>query len=141
MYLEQRLHSMIYQITGHSLPWQIFHSFLESNQIKHILSAPYHPASNGLTERFVQTLKCNLKATVKERKTIHHRLTEFLFEYRGMPNATTNVLPTELFLNKKLKTRFDLMILNAKKHVISKQSDQSNSITNMHDHAHCFLDP
>ena len=30
-----------------------FSQFLEGNQIKHILSAPYHPASNGLTERFV----------------------------------------------------------------------------------------
>ena len=90
----------------------------------HILSAPYHPASNGLTEKFAETLKRNLKATVKEGKTIHHRLAEFLFEYRATPHATTNVLPSELFLNRKLKTHFDLMIPNTKKHVTSKQSDQ-----------------
>ena len=99
-------------------------SFLEGNRIKHILSAPYHPTSNGLAERFVQTLKWNLKATVKEGKTIHHRLAEFLFEYHAMPYATTDVSPSELFLKRKLKTCFDLLLPNTKEHVASKQSDQ-----------------
>ena len=101
-----------------------FKQFLEGNHIKHILSAPYHPASNGLAERFVQTLKRNLKATAKEGKTIQHRLAEFLFEYRATPHATTNVSPSKLFLNRKLKIRFDLMLPDTRKHVTSKQSDQ-----------------
>ena len=77
-----------------------FSQFLESNRIKHILSAPYHPASNGLAERFMQTLKCNLNATVKEGKMLHHRLAEFLFEYRATPHATINVSPSKLFLKE-----------------------------------------
>ena len=101
-----------------------FSKFLNGNRIKHFLSAPYHPASNGLVERFVQTLKRNLKATVKEGKTIHDRLAEFLFEYRVTPHATTDVSPSELFLKRKLKTHFDLLLPNTKKHVTSKQSDQ-----------------
>ena len=37
-----------------------FYHFLKSNGIKHIRYAPYHPASNGLVECFVQSLKMAL---------------------------------------------------------------------------------
>ena len=112
---------------------------MEGNQIKHILSAPYHPSSNGLAEGFVQILKQTLKASVKEGKTIHHRLAEFMFEYRATPNGTTNVSPSELFLKRKLRTRFDLMISNTREHVTAKQADQKLQ----HDQQirPCSLDP
>ena len=32
-----------------------FAEFMKKNGIKHIRCAPYHPSSNGLAERFVQT--------------------------------------------------------------------------------------
>ena len=38
-----------------------FATFTKMNGIKHIRSAPYHPASNGLAERFIQALKASLK--------------------------------------------------------------------------------
>lgn len=36
--------------------------FLKKNGVKHIRSAPYHPKTNGLAERFVQTFKQAMKA-------------------------------------------------------------------------------
>lgn len=97
-----------------------FAKFLEGNRIKHILSAPYHPASNGLAERFVQTLKRTLTSSIKEGKTIHHRLAEFLFEYCAMPHGTTNVSPSELFLKRNIRTCFDLMIPDTRGQVTAK---------------------
>ena len=38
-----------------------FENFLASNGIRHITSAPYHPATNGLAEGAVQNVKRGLK--------------------------------------------------------------------------------
>ena len=42
-----------------------FAQFMKANGVKHIRSAPYHPSSNGLAERFVQTFKRAMKAGEK----------------------------------------------------------------------------
>ena len=41
-----------------------FAQFTKQNGVKHIHCAPYHPATNGLAEQFVQSLKMALKASV-----------------------------------------------------------------------------
>lgn len=45
------------QFTSHE-----FQEFARKNSVTHKLTAPYHPATNGLAERYVQTLKKSLRA-------------------------------------------------------------------------------
>ena len=100
-----------------------FQQFMKGNGIKHIRSAPYHPASNGQAERFVQTLKRSLKASEQDQKTIQHRLAEFVFEYRSTPQSTTKESPCNLFLKRCLRTRFHLMKPDTNRVVTNKQAD------------------
>ena len=69
---------------------------MEANGIKHVTTAPYHPSSNGLVERAVQTVKRGLKCT--EGNTMQHKLSNFLFKYRIIPHTTTGVSPAELLI-------------------------------------------
>ena len=51
-------------------------------------------------------------------------LARFLFSYRTTPNSTTGQTPAELFLNRRLRTRLDLMRPDLGRKVFDKQSDQ-----------------
>ncbi|KAJ8893790.1 hypothetical protein PR048_006391 [Dryococelus australis] len=46
---------------GTSFTSEEFQSFLKNNGIQHVLTQPYHPASNGMTEQGVQTAKNALR--------------------------------------------------------------------------------
>ena len=46
---------------GSQLVSEEFETFLKMNGIQHLTSAPYHPTTNGLAERFVRTMKEALK--------------------------------------------------------------------------------
>ncbi|XP_048084302.1 uncharacterized protein LOC125284409 [Alosa alosa] len=85
-----------------------FSVFLKSNGVKHIRSAPYHPATNGLAERFVQTFKHALKAS-KGIARVRQRLDAFLLTYRNTPHATTKETPAMLFLGCRLRSRLDFL--------------------------------
>jgi len=101
-----------------------FATFVKCNGIKHTRTAPYHPASNGLAERFVQSMKQSLKTTQCDGNSVNHRLSNYLLTYRTTPHATTGVAPCTLFLNRKIRTRFDLMLPDREKTVVEKQSVQ-----------------
>ena len=86
-----------------------FEEFMKRNGIKHTFSAPYHPATNGLVERFVQTFKKAMKAGCTDGKTLQHQLASFLLSYRTSPHTTTNMEPCTLFLRRHVRTRLDLI--------------------------------
>ena len=101
-----------------------FEAFMKGNGVKHTRSAPYHPASNGAVERFIQTFKQAMKASDKESHTFSHRLANFLLTYRSTPHATTNRAPCTLFLQRQLRTRFSLLHPSREKQVTKKQFEQ-----------------
>ena len=70
-----------------------FQAFVKSNGIRHITSAPYHPGTNGLAERAVQTFKQALRSMHQSSKPVKEKLAKFLIAYRNTPHSTTGVSP------------------------------------------------
>ena len=99
-----------------------FCTFLKKNGIKQITSAPYHPATNGLAERAVQTLKNALrKGNAKDLPTT---LARFLFHYRTTPHSTTGLTPAEMLMGRPLRTHLDLLKPDIKARVETAQEAQ-----------------
>ncbi len=92
------------------------------NGIKHITSAPYHPATNGLAERSEQIVKRGLKKIKVGPMT--DRLAKILFNYRITPQNTTEVTPAKLLMGRELKSRLDLLRPNTEVKVDRKQYQQ-----------------
>ena len=55
-----------------------FQAFVRSNGVRHITSAPYHRATNGLAERAVQTFKQALRSMYQSSKPVKEKLAKFL---------------------------------------------------------------
>ena len=70
-----------------------FASFCKFNGIQHIRVSPYHPSSNGLAERLVQTFKVTMRKSEKNGLSFQHHLGSFLLLYRATPLGVTATTP------------------------------------------------
>ena len=95
---------------------------MKSNGIKHVQTAPYHPASNGQAKKVVQTVKEGLPKQQGETLVIH--LAKVLFHHRVTPNTTTGRSPAERLTNHQLKSRLDLIRPEVRRKVEQKQEEQ-----------------
>ena len=73
-----------------------FAEFCDKNGIHHVTSAPYHPASNGLAERAVQSFKRGFERMGEG--SLKTKLARFLLQYRNAPQGTTGQSPAELLM-------------------------------------------
>ena len=76
-----------------------FKLFMDKNGIRHSLTSPYHPRSNGLGEYAVQTFKITIKKLDGHLET---RLSRFLLQYGITPQSTTGLSPLELRMGRRL---------------------------------------
>eukprot|EP00731_Ephydatia_muelleri_P035196 Em0104g2a len=79
-------------------------------QVRAIRTTPYHPQTDGLVERFNQTLKAMLRRMVnKEGKDWDRLLPFLLFAYREVPQASTGFSPFELLFGRKVRGPLDVI--------------------------------
>lgn len=86
-----------------------FESFVKSDGIEHVFTAPYHPSSNGAAENAVRTLKRVIKKAVTENCNVDKALQRFLLYYRNTDHSSTGECPAVLMLNRRLRTRLDAL--------------------------------
>ena len=72
--------------------------------------APYHPQSNGLAERFVDSTKRALKKLTPEGRNIAQHLSIFLQTHLSTPNPITHQSPFELMFSRKMVTPLNAML-------------------------------
>ena len=99
-----------------------FEDFLKHNGIRHIRTAPYHQASNGMAERAVQTFKEGVKKM--NRGSVETRVSRFLARYRITPQTSTGVSLAELLLGRKPRSRLDLVYPEIGRKVRQSQASQ-----------------
>jgi len=87
-----------------------FESYLRQNAIQHKLSAPFHPATNGLAERMVRTLKQGLKKMPSSSPAyLTGNLQQLLQRIRNQRSEATGRAPAELLLGRKLRDELSIM--------------------------------
>ena len=78
--------------------------------VQSIRMSPYHPQTDGLVERFNQTLKSMLRKSVnKEGKDWDKMIPYLLFAYREVPQSSTGFYPFELLYGREVRGPLDIL--------------------------------
>uniref|UniRef100_A0A8D8WCP2 RNA-directed DNA polymerase n=1 Tax=Cacopsylla melanoneura TaxID=428564 RepID=A0A8D8WCP2_9HEMI len=82
----------------------VFKNYCKNRGIFQIFSAPGHPATNGLAERYVQILKSKLNKMTADLPV--ERLQQILQLFRATP-LSCGKTPAELYLHRNIRIRLD----------------------------------
>lgn len=99
---------MLVSDNGRTFTSQEFQNFVKENGIVHKRSAPYHPATNGLAERFIQTLKQALRKVELTKDNIEEHLQKFVFRFRIISPELKQTSAERMF-GRNIRSRLDLV--------------------------------
>ena len=119
MFCGKFLPKQIISDNGRTFTSAEFQNFVKNNGIIHKTSAPWHPATQGLVKRFVQTFKQAMKSALTDGGSLDQKITCFLLQYRIAVHA--NESPAKLLLGRQLRFRLDLIKPNTRDNVEKKQ--------------------
>ena len=97
-------------------------------EIKHHMSSPYHPQTNGLTERFNRTLSEALAKILEEENQWDEYIEPVLFAYRTNKHSTTRQTPFYMMYGREAILPTDE--INQDEHEIN---DESNILSRIYD--------
>ena len=99
-----------------------FQKFLRENDILHTLTAPGHPATNGLAERYVGEFKDKLGKIGDTGESVQTKLDRFLLTYRATP-TTLGKSPSEFLMNRQPRIRFSALRAKSSKQEVKVFQD------------------
>ena len=111
IFADRGLPTTVVTDNGPQFTSELFSKRMKSWGVKHVLTPPYHPSSNGSAERAVGCLKqalykMNAPASLPE---LQESITKFLMIYRSTPHTTTHRTPHEMMKDNIPKTKFSLI--------------------------------
>ena len=111
IFADRGLPTTIVSDNGPQFTSQLFKDHMKARGIKHVLTPPYHPASNGLAEVAVGIVKNGLRKMEASASPalLQDAVTTMLFYYRMTPNTTTSRSPFELMDSNKVITPLSLL--------------------------------
>ena len=88
----------------------LFQEMCELLGVDKTRTTAFHPASDGLVERFNRTMECMLSMyVVEDQRDWDLRLPCLLMAYRGTPQESTQCSPNGLMLGRETELPIDLM--------------------------------
>uniref|UniRef100_A0A914WU41 RNA-directed DNA polymerase n=1 Tax=Plectus sambesii TaxID=2011161 RepID=A0A914WU41_9BILA len=85
--------------------------FYNKYAIDHVMAPPFHPASNGLAERFVCTFKEGMqKMKLSGQNDYLKALWSILCNYNWSPHSTTNITPAQMMFQQQIHTELSALV-------------------------------